>query len=460
MHARPIARIAAFASLLTVAGCGAKTDAGEHDGKAAPSEPVAAADGEADPEASGTQSEADRGPTEGKRGLASTVAEQVEKARIGEEDKPVVKPGEAVVAKVGEVELPKSAFDEIYDLKVKKYTERGRDIPASAAYRYRASILRRLVLNELLRQAAANKGVDYDRAELLRRSEQQKRGIKDWETHLERRGETEESLQAMYIAELREKALLEAEGALEPSKADIEAEYEKIRGNWESDQPRYRASHILVPIGDAPESGAVAPELTPEEQAVAKKEAQARAAELYKEATVPGADFAELARTRSTGPSASKGGDLGIFTTDRMVEEFSNKVAAMKVGEISEPVLTKFGFHIIKVTGSWPAGELPLSALEDQIRERLFQRNLHQGRRELQDRLQAQTKVVWFMEPEGGEMVAAGIDPPEQETKEEAKKADSKFDPYDKADLPYAPSLGITEEAKAETKSEMKQAEP
>ena len=113
------------------------------------------------------------------------------------------------IAKVGDVEIPNAKFREIYDLKVKKYADRGRDIPPSADRRYRKSIAERLIYHEVLAQEVAKLGVEYDAAALADRQAQQKRGIRDWDKHLERRGETEESLDAMTIAELRELAILE-----------------------------------------------------------------------------------------------------------------------------------------------------------------------------------------------------------------------------------------------------------
>ena len=113
------------------------------------------------------------------------------------------------IAKVGKVEIPNEAFTSIYDLKVKKYTDRGRDIPSSADRRYRKSIAERLIYHEVLSQEAKSLGVEYDKAALDARESQQRRGIRDWEKHLSRRGETETSLQDMYIAELREKAILD-----------------------------------------------------------------------------------------------------------------------------------------------------------------------------------------------------------------------------------------------------------
>lgn len=63
-----------------------------------------------------------------------------------------------------------------------------------------------------------------------------------------------------------------------------------------------------------------------------------------------GADFAELARVTSTGPSKTKGGDLGYFTRDRMVPEFADAAFALKKGAFTgEPVQTQFGWHVIKL---------------------------------------------------------------------------------------------------------------
>src|ERR1700761_3506265 len=84
-----------------------------------------------------------------------------------------------------------------------------------------------------------------------------------------------------------------------------------------------RARHILVETED---------------------EAKAVKAELDK-----GADFAELAKKKSKDPGASDGGDLGFFTKDQMVPEFSAVAFSLEPGKISDPVKSQFGWHIIKV---------------------------------------------------------------------------------------------------------------
>jgi peptidyl-prolyl cis-trans isomerase C len=73
-------------------------------------------------------------------------------------------------------------------------------------------------------------------------------------------------------------------------------------------------------------------------------EAKAIEAELKK-----GTDFAELAKTKSKDPGAADGGDLGFFTKDQMVPEFSAVAFALEPGKISDPVKSQFGWHVIKV---------------------------------------------------------------------------------------------------------------
>ena len=73
-------------------------------------------------------------------------------------------------------------------------------------------------------------------------------------------------------------------------------------------------------------------------------EAKAIEAELKK-----GADFATLAKEKSKDPGAAEGGDLGYFTKDQMVPEFAEVAFKLDKGQISDPVKTQFGWHIIKV---------------------------------------------------------------------------------------------------------------
>jgi peptidyl-prolyl cis-trans isomerase C len=80
------------------------------------------------------------------------------------------------------------------------------------------------------------------------------------------------------------------------------------------------------------------------------KEEALKEIEDLKEQIDDGADFADLAKANSECPSGSSGGDLGSFGRGAMVPEFDKAAFAMEVGEVSSPVETDFGYHLIQRT--------------------------------------------------------------------------------------------------------------
>ena len=118
-----------------------------------------------------------------------------------------------------------------------------------------------------------------------------------------------------------------------------------------------RASHILLRVDDGEDEAEV-------EQLAADLAAQARA----------GADFAELARENSEDDTnAAEGGDLGTFGRGRMVPEFEAAAFAMAAGDISDPVRSPFGFHVIHVTEKVEDFTEPFELVRDGIENTLKQ---------------------------------------------------------------------------------------
>ena len=90
-----------------------------------------------------------------------------------------------------------------------------------------------------------------------------------------------------------------------------------------------------------------------------------------------GADFATVAKEKSTGPSGSNGGSLGWFKAETMVPAFSDAVKAMKKGDVSsEPVKTQFGYHVIKLEDSRDAKLPTLDSLKPQLQRVLSQQKM------------------------------------------------------------------------------------
>jgi peptidyl-prolyl cis-trans isomerase C len=111
-----------------------------------------------------------------------------------------------------------------------------------------------------------------------------------------------------------------------------------------------------------------------------------------------GADFAALAKERSTGPSGANGGELPPFQAGEMVPEFSDAAFAMEVGAHSaEPVKTQFGFHVIKVEESRMTEPPAKADMEEQLREQLSQEAAEEVYAELRD---GATIEVLFGQPQ------------------------------------------------------------
>jgi len=143
----------------------------------------------------------------------------------------------------------------------------------------------------------------------------------------------------------------------------VQLEDDEIKTYYEENQDEFyspetvEARHILIKLDkDADEKTVEA--------------GRARAVAIH-ERILKGEDFAELAKELSEGPSKSQGGYLGTFGRGRMVKPFEDQAFAMQTGDISEPIRTDFGWHIIKVEKRNAAQTLTLAVSEDKIRGQL-----------------------------------------------------------------------------------------
>ncbi|MEL6957448.1 MAG: peptidylprolyl isomerase [Pseudomonadota bacterium] len=140
---------------------------------------------------------------------------------------------------------------------------------------------------------------------------------------------------------MAQRAISEYEN-LEFSAEDLQAEYDAAVAEQGQE---YNAAHILV-------------------------ETEEEALEI-KTLVDDGADFAATAQERSTGPSGPNGGNLGWFGEGMMVPEFEAAVMALDVDEVSDPVETQFGWHVIKLNETRQAEFPPLEQVADQLTQQL-----------------------------------------------------------------------------------------
>ncbi len=146
-----------------------------------------------------------------------------------------------------------------------------------------------------------------------------------------------------------------AAASVEVSEEELRRVYNERIAEFQTAEER-RASHILIAVGA---------DASDEEKSAAK----ARADELHQQLQDAPQRFGELARANSQDPgSAEQGGDLGLFQRGFMVKEFEDAAFALNVGDISAPVQTQYGYHIIRVDQVKPVKTTPF----DQVRERLL----------------------------------------------------------------------------------------
>ncbi len=175
--------------------------------------------------------------------------------------------------------------------------------------------------------------------------------------------------------------LLQGEAKAAVNDAAMRKVYDEAIGQMKK-EPEVRARHILVETED---------------------DAKAVVAELKK-----GTDFAELAKTKSKDPGASDGGDLGFFTKDQMVPEFSEVAFKLDKGQLSDPVKSQFGWHVIKVEDKRERQPPEFEKVKDQLENFLVRKS----QSELITKLRAEGKVERLDAP-----AAAPAAPPAEQKK-------------------------------------------
>jgi parvulin-like peptidyl-prolyl isomerase len=158
-------------------------------------------------------------------------------------------------------------------------------------------------------------------------------------------------------------------GLPEPTTPEIDAFYQENIQRFQEGE-KVTASHILI---------SATPGMSEEEQAAAKAEADDIRSQILE-----GADFAEMAKEHSADvTSGARGGELGSFERGRTVPPFEEVAFSLEIGEISEPVQTRFGYHLIKVSDHVEAGTREIADVRDVIIRQLQQQDFIDWRSEL-----------------------------------------------------------------------------
>lgn len=164
------------------------------------------------------------------------------------------------------------------------------------------------------------------------------------EAHMDEEQDYKVTLEQLKKSLLAQYLVSKLMSSIEVSDEEVKNYYEQNKETFKSGE-KVTASHILVPTVE-------------------------QANDIIKEIN-GGISFADAAQKYSSCPSKSAGGNLGEFGRGQMVPEFENAVFAMEIGQISEPVKTQFGYHIIKLDSKSESKELSFDEVKNDIIGRL-----------------------------------------------------------------------------------------
>ena len=199
-----------------------------------------------------------------------------------------------------------------------------------------------IIQEELLSQEAKKQSLKIDESELKNNVDQWKNSITKDTTakeYYEKNGITEEVVTDIFKEQMNISALEANYTKNNPvTQAEIDKYYNEHKSEYTNAQ--VKASHIIIKTQN--DDGT---EMSQDKVDSAKKQID----EIYAKIKA-GEDFAKLAKQYSQDASKDAGGDLGFFSKGQMVKEFEEVAFSMKVGEVSEPFKTKYGYHVVKLT--------------------------------------------------------------------------------------------------------------
>ena len=294
---------------------------------------------------------------------AAAPAAEVKKAPIDVDKLLSFLPEVAAEAKNGQKVLG-SDLKNLMKKQLQRAVDAGVDIPENEIKGYSAEVAKNMLIQKLLVQEAESKGFKKDLDAAKAQVEVYKgQNPQQFMATIEAMGLTEETLLQNVAEQLLVKAYVDS--LTKTDEKDAKEFYDK--------NPKLfvvlKASHILAKFKDI-ESGKEPSQADKDDALKRIKEVQKMLAE--------GKSFEEVAKEKSDCPSKKDGGDLGEFGEGQMVPEFEKALAAMKPGEVSEPVETRFGYHIIKSGGK-------TTKSYDEVKERIQQQIASQKGQKVMD---------------------------------------------------------------------------
>ena len=231
-------------------------------------------------------------------------------------------------------------------------------------------IVKKMLLDEIVKRniTVSLEEIEKQKAKLV----EEVGGEENLKEVLAKNNVDETELQSLLENEIQMTKLIASLAPVNVSDAEVKKYYNENKASKFTYPDSVKASHILI------------------------KE-KAKAEEVLKKAKAEKADFAALAKQYSEDPgSAEKGGDLGFFTKEQMVEPFSKAAFSMKPDTVSDLVQTEFGYHIIKVTDRKKAGVTPFAEVKNTLKKFLEDEKKVEVLQKFIEAKKTQTKIEYL----------------------------------------------------------------
>ncbi len=269
----------------------------------------------------------------------------------------------------------------------RRLSSTGQPLSRSQLAEIKKQALENLIDRELLYQESQRQGIQVDEAVINKQIEALKNRFPseaELKKSLARMKLSETAIRLQFTQERAIQQLIDKEFGQKVGVGDkeVKAYYDQYPSFFKKPE-QVQARHILIKVD---------PQADPAEKAEARKKLEKVQQKLRK-----GEDFAELAQAFSQCPSSADGGNLGSFERGQMVKPFEEAAFALKPGEVSDIVETRFGYHLIEVIDKQPETTIPYKDVKDRLGQYVRQEKIQKEVRLYAEKLKEKASVERFL---------------------------------------------------------------
>jgi parvulin-like peptidyl-prolyl isomerase len=278
---------------------------------------------------------------------------------------------QGAVAQVGQAVVSQEQFDQLEAAYQAAGHVPDKKTQAKDYRTFQQSLAQYMVMLEVLAQEAPQYGITVTDDDVKAQVADIREMFQGDQARFDAALKTQKLTLAQFKESLRESLLIDAMKAavtkdVTVTEAEVKAYYNSHKGDYTKPEVR-TARHILIDPHPTVAAGEAAITPTESDWEQAREEADKVRSEIQN-----GADFGTDARKYSDDlATKDDGGDLGTIVRGQMVPEFEEAVFSLKKGELSQPVRTEYGYHIIQVTDITPEAQLPYEQVKEKIRSAL-----------------------------------------------------------------------------------------